>query len=150
MTKDELLADPASLRAIADEGSSDLVATAYEVIFGKSISHCKECIKTDARMYLRIMAKHLEQGNATGYKIKAKYATTVAIQGIGELLPLTPFKIAAIKAAGFGYMLESIVPDEPTAIVAPAEQPAASTVVPAIAQAEPVVATIDPTLEPND
>jgi hypothetical protein len=133
MTKYELLADPASLRAIADEGSSDLVATAYEVIFGKSISHCKECIKTDARMYLKIMAKHLEQGNATGYKIKAEFAETVVIQGIGELLPLTGYKIAAIKAAGFGYMLESIVPDEPTAEV--------------VQQVEPVVAAAEPLLD---
>lgn len=61
------------------------------------------------------------------HRIKKEHLNTHSISGVGVLLPLTATKIVAIQAAGFGYILEEVVPEvigkavaEPATPVTPA------------------------------
>lgn len=100
--------EASKIRAIANGGTNKQVTELYKQIFGRDISRCKVCQKTDARFYLNRYATQLELGNMSTYKVKPEYAGVVSITGIGAIHPLDDLKVIAIQAAGFGYMLEPI------------------------------------------
>lgn len=100
--------EASKIRQIANSGTNKQVTELYKEIFGRDISRCKVCQKTDARFYLNRYATQLELGNMSTYKIKPEYVGWKSITGVGAIHPLDDLKVIAIQAAGFGHILEPI------------------------------------------
>lgn len=94
---------------IAKDGTNKEVTAAYAAVYKRDISRCKACQKTDARVFLTRYARAMQNVNTElSHKLKPEFANLATISGVGKVQPLNHRTIAAIQAAGFGYMLEEI------------------------------------------